>query len=164
MAARLGRLRKEVKMLETDPPPGISCWVKKNKSDEMEAQLIGSDGTPYADGLFGLEIQIPDRYPFEPPKVRFTTPVYHPNIDNGGRICLDSLKMPPKGSWKPSLNISTILTSIQLLLSEPNPDDPLMADIAHEFRFDREKFNTKAKEYTKRYASQVKDKENEAIS
>lgn len=36
------------------------------------------------------------RYPNDPPKVRFVTPVYHPNIDNGGRICLDTLKMPPK--------------------------------------------------------------------
>lgn len=34
-----------------------------------------------------------------------------------------------QGAWKPSLNISTVLTSIQLLMAEPNPDDPLMADI-----------------------------------
>lgn len=110
------------------------------------------------------------RYPFEPPKMRFLTPIYHPNIDNSGRICHDALKLPPKvvtncknklnclslvhvrkkwditayiccyvscflfiffiqGAWKPSLNISTVLTSIQLLMAEPNPDDPLMADI-----------------------------------
>uniref|UniRef100_A0A674J8K7 UBC core domain-containing protein n=1 Tax=Terrapene triunguis TaxID=2587831 RepID=A0A674J8K7_9SAUR len=54
--------------------------------------------------------------------IRFLTPIYHPNIDSAGRICLD-------GAWRPSLNISTLLTSIQLLMSEPNPDDPLMADI-----------------------------------
>ncbi len=69
------------------------------------------------------------RYPFEPPKVRFVTRVYHPNIDGEGRICLDLLNMPPKGAWKPSLNISTVLASIGLLLSDPNPDDGLVADI-----------------------------------
>ena len=65
----------------------------------------------------------------EPPKMQFLTPIYHPNIDSAGRICLDSLKMPPKGAWKPSLNISTLLTSVLLLMTEPNPDDPLMTDI-----------------------------------
>ena len=69
------------------------------------------------------------RYPFEPPLARFLTPVYHPNIDTAGRICLDVLKMPPKGAWKPSLNVSTVLASIQQLLGEPNPDDALMHDI-----------------------------------
>jgi ubiquitin-conjugating enzyme E2 T len=64
----------------------------------------------------------------EPPKVRFVTPVYHPNIDAEGRICLDILNPPPKGAWKPSLNISTVLSSIALLLSEPNADDGLVTD------------------------------------
>ena len=63
------------------------------------------------------------------PKVHFVTPIYHPNIDSAGRICLDTLNMPPKGAWKPSLNISTVLASIQLLMSHPNPDDGLMVDI-----------------------------------
>ena len=34
-----------------------------------------------------------------------------------------------KGSWKPVFNIGTVLSAIQLLLAEPNPDDPLMADV-----------------------------------
>ena len=69
------------------------------------------------------------RYPFEPPSVQFVTPIYHPNIDSSGRICLDTLNMPPKGAWKPSLNIPTVLSTVRLLLEHPNPDDGLMADI-----------------------------------
>ena len=69
------------------------------------------------------------RYPFEPPSVQFITPIYHPNIDSSGRICLDTLNMPPKGAWKPSLNIPTVLSTVRLLLEHPNPDDGLMADI-----------------------------------
>ncbi|NWH69183.1 UBE2T enzyme, partial [Geococcyx californianus] len=75
------------------------------------------------------------RYPFKPPKIRFLTPIYHPNIDSAGRICLDVLKSPPKGAWSPSQNIAVLLTSIQLLMAEPNPDDPLMAEIVRELLF-----------------------------
>jgi hypothetical protein len=69
------------------------------------------------------------RYPFEPPCLRFITPVYHPNVDVAGRICLDLLRLPPKGTWRPVITLSGLLTSLQMLLMQPNPDDPLMADI-----------------------------------
>ncbi|XP_056897921.1 ubiquitin-conjugating enzyme E2 T-like isoform X4 [Takifugu flavidus] len=126
---RTSRLKRELQMLSTEPPPGITCWQTEERLDELRAQIVGGTETPYEGGIFTLEIKVPERYPFEPPNIRFLTPIYHPNIDNSGRICHDALKLPPKGAWRPSLNISTVLTSIQLLMAEPNPDDPLMADI-----------------------------------
>ncbi|XP_041278609.1 ubiquitin-conjugating enzyme E2 T isoform X2 [Onychostruthus taczanowskii] len=125
---RASRLRRELSLLATEPPPGITCW-QNGQLDDLRAQILGGVDTPYEKGIFNLEIIVPERYPFEPPKIRFLTPIYHPNIDSAGRICLDVLKLPPKGAWRPSLNISTLLTSIQLLMAEPNPDDPLMANI-----------------------------------
>ena len=62
----------------------------------VSTDVVGNEGTPYAGGVFELDITITDRYPFEPPKFRFLTPIFHPNIDEGGRICLDTLKMPPQ--------------------------------------------------------------------
>ncbi|KAG7387385.1 Ubiquitin-conjugating enzyme E2 T [Phytophthora boehmeriae] len=147
-----GRMRKEIAMLESDPPFGVSAWPKDDKIDQLEAQILGPDGSPYEKGVFQLEIEIPERYPFEPPKVRFLTPIYHPNIDDGGRICLDTLKMQPKGSWLPSVNISTLLTTIRLLMAEPNADDGLMPDIADVFKHNRELFNQKATEMTAQHA------------
>ena len=116
-------------MLERDPPHGICAWPRGDSLTTLEAQIHGPEDSPFAEGVFVLEILIPERYPFEPPKVRFVTPIYHPNIDNCGRICLDSLKMPPKGAWLPSLNVSTLLTTVRLLMASPNPDDGLMPDI-----------------------------------
>lgn len=65
-----------------------------------------------------------------PPKVRFLTKIYHPNIDRLGRICLDILK----DKWSPALQIRTVLLSIQALLSAPNPDDPLANDVAEQWK------------------------------
>ncbi|XP_052834028.1 ubiquitin-conjugating enzyme E2 T [Octopus bimaculoides] len=107
------RMKKELQMLKDSPPPGIACWPKGDSIESLEARM----------------------YPFEPPKVNFSTPIYHPNIDAAGRICLNVLKLPPNGGWKPCLNISTVLTSILVLMNDPNPDDPLMADIVRPFNF-----------------------------
>ena len=77
-----------------------------------------------------------------PPKVRFLTKIYHPNIDRLGRICLDILK----DKWSPALQIRTVLLSIQALLSAPNPDDPLANDVADMWKTDEAKALETAKE------------------
>jgi len=149
-------MKRELEMLTNEPPPGISCWNINDKLDELRASILGNEESPFESGIFKLEINIPNRYPFEPPVIKFITPIYHPNIDNGGRICLDLLKMKPKGCWRPSLNIATLLKSIQLLMSHPNPQDPLMADIANEFSSNKCLFVKKAKEWTQKYAMDEK--------
>ncbi|KAA8534986.1 hypothetical protein F0562_029989 [Nyssa sinensis] len=159
-AARLSlRMQKEFKLLLTDPPPGASFPALSSDTDlsssslsSIDAQIEGPEGTVYAKGIFKIKIQIPERYPFQPPIVTFATPIYHPNIDNGGRICLDILNLPPKGAWQPSLNISTVLTSIGLLLSEPNPDDGLMCEASREYKYNRQTFDQKARSMTEKYA------------
>lgn len=153
---RLGRMKHELTMLKSAAMTGISVWTVDDNIFHLEAQIVGGDDSPYKGGIFKLEIMIPDRYPFEPPHVKFLTPIYHPNIDTGGRICLDVLKMPPKGNWKPSSNIRTVLLSIQLLMNEPNPDDPLMEDISQQYKSDRQKFKETAENWTRRYAAQPK--------
>ncbi|XP_008561349.1 PREDICTED: ubiquitin-conjugating enzyme E2 T isoform X2 [Galeopterus variegatus] len=126
-------------------------------------EILGGASTPYEKGVFKLEVIIPERYPFEPPQIRFLTPIYHPNIDSAGRICLDVLKLPPKGAWRPSLNIATVLTSIQLLMSEPNPDDPLMADISSEFKYNKPVFLKNARQWTEKHARQNQTADEEVL-
>jgi len=54
---------------------------------------LGPSGTPYEGGTFLVDIVIPANYPFEPPKMRFDTRLWHPNVSSqNGAICLDILK------------------------------------------------------------------------
>ncbi|CAG8457796.1 5580_t:CDS:2 [Acaulospora morrowiae] len=155
----LPRMKRELEILERDAPPGIVCYPVDDSFVRFCAQIKGPKDTPYEEGMFKVDVQIPTRYPMEPPKMQFVTPIYHPNIDDVGRICLDILKMPPnelhestQGSWKPSLNISTTLTSLSLLMAEPNPDDPLLVEIASEYKENRSLFLHKARESTLKHA------------
>ncbi|CAG8602654.1 9667_t:CDS:2 [Paraglomus brasilianum] len=148
----LPRMKRELEILERDPPPGIICYPVEDNCLHLTAQVKGPKDTPYEGGIFKIDVQIPGHYPMEPPKMQFITPIYHPNIDEAGRICLDTLKMPPKGSWRPSLNISTTLTSISILMADPNPDDPLTAEIAQEYKMNRELYNRRAREATIKHA------------
>ncbi|KDR11908.1 ubiquitin-conjugating enzyme E2 T-like isoform X3 [Zootermopsis nevadensis] len=148
------RLKRELEYITKSPPPGISCVPKGDSLDVLDASIVGIKDTPYESGVFKIEIQIPEKYPFEPPCARFITPVYHPNIDVAGRICLDLLRLPPKGTWRPVITLSGLLTSLQMLLTQPNPDDPLMTEIADEYRFNRPEYIRKAKECTMKHAFQ----------
>jgi ubiquitin-conjugating enzyme E2 N len=117
-------------------------------------------------GTFKLELFLPEDYPMTPPKVRFLTKIYHPNIDRLGRICLDVLKgtsppppphvasNPPRmtGNWSPALQIRTILLSIQALLGAPNPDDPLANDVAQRWKEDQNAAIQTAREWTEKFA------------
>ncbi|RKP23100.1 hypothetical protein SYNPS1DRAFT_24924 [Syncephalis pseudoplumigaleata] len=60
--------------------------------------------------------------------------------------------MPPKGTWSPASNLSTLLISIRLLLANPNPEDPLLADVAREYMQQRSVYLHKAAAFTQQYA------------
>eukprot|EP00761_Pharyngomonas_kirbyi_P011438 gb/GECH01011463.1/.p1 GENE.gb/GECH01011463.1/~~gb/GECH01011463.1/.p1 ORF type:complete len:148 (+),score=21.12 gb/GECH01011463.1/:1-444(+) len=146
MAAR--KLKKELADLQRDPPLSCSAGPVNEDLFHWQATLVGPSDSPYEGGVFFLDIRFPTDYPFKPPKVKFTTKIYHPNIHSNGNICLDILK----DMWSPALSISKVLLSISSLLTDPNPDDPLVPEIADLYRKDKPRFEQYAREWTRKYA------------
>lgn len=144
------RLAKELKDLNKNPI--TYCTAEPLIEDDLsvwEATIIGPNNSPYEGGTFKLLIHFPDDYPFMAPKIEFKTRVYHPNINENGHICLDILK----SQYSPALTISKILLSICSLLCDPNPDDPLVSEIARIYKCDRFKYEENARNWTKLYAN-----------
>ncbi|CAH9108290.1 unnamed protein product [Cuscuta epithymum] len=142
------RILKELKDLQKDPPSSCSAGPVGEDMFHWQATIMGPPDSPYAGGVFLVTIHFPPDYPFKPPKVAFRTKVFHPNINSNGSICLDILKE----QWSPALTISKVLLSICSLLTDPNPDDPLVPEIAHMYKTDRSKYETTARSWTQKYA------------
>lgn len=97
--------------------PGISAFPSTPENLlNWTATIAGPSDTPYASLTFKLSFQFPSSYPYAPPAVLFKTPIFHPNVDFSGRICLDILK----DKWSAVYNVQSVLLSLQSLLGEPN--------------------------------------------
>jgi len=144
------RITRELADLRSDPPANCSAGPI-NDSDifNWEGIIFGPPDSPFTGGVFNVNIQFPGDYPFRPPRVVFTTKIYHPNINSQGFICLDILKQ----NWSPALTISKVLLSILSMLCDPNPADPLMPDIATQYTNNRAEYEFTAREWTVRYAT-----------
>jgi ubiquitin-conjugating enzyme E2 D/E len=144
------RLQKEYLDIQQDPPS--NCTAGPVSTDDFftwEAMIFGPSDSPFVGGLFKLSISFPSDYPFKPPIVTFKTKIYHPNINAAGGICLDILK----NQWSPALTISKVLLSILSLLTDANPNDPLVPEIANQYKNDRTAYDEKARAWTQLYAS-----------
>ncbi|XP_078679032.1 ubiquitin-conjugating enzyme E2 N [Branchiostoma floridae x Branchiostoma belcheri] len=142
------RIIKETQRLTNEPVPGINAVPDEQNARYFHVDVMGPSESPFEGGTFKLELFLPEDYPMAPPKVRFMTKIYHPNIDKLGRICLDILK----DKWSPALQIRTVLLSIQALLSAPNPDDPLANDVAEQWKVNESHAIETAKAWTRLYA------------
>jgi len=145
----LRRIQKELEDITKDPPSNCSAGpVNDDDLLQWNATIIGPTDSPYEGGIFNLRIHFSAAFPFKPPLVQFVTKIYHPNIAPNGNICLDILKE----QWSPALTVSKILLSISSLLTEPNPDDPLVTEIAEIYKMDIDRFNEIARSWAEHYA------------
>jgi len=150
-SSALKRIMRELKELTTDAPFEEERCTVLTKNDDYfawQATLTGPPGTPYEEGLFFLDVDFPTDYPFKPPKLRFTTSIFHMNISDKGEICLDIIK----DKWSPGFSIKKVLQDVMTLVEHPNLESPLRSDIAKLYKDDRAEHDRQAAEFTKKYA------------
>ena len=148
------RLMRDFKRLQNDPPQGVQAAPLDNNVMVWHAVIFGPDDTPWEvlsfihlitiscvysckltskGGTFKLLLEFTEEYPNKPPSVKFLSKIFHPNVYATGKICLDILQ----NQWSPIYDIAAILTSIQSLLSDPNPTSPANAEASQLFEKDR---------------------------
>lgn len=101
------------------------------------ASVFGPDDTPWEGGIFSLKITFSERYPEKPPRVRFTSEVFHPNVYGDGAICMDIIQ----DQWSPCHSVCTLLMSILSLLTDPNCASPANPEAAQVYQNDRKEYN-----------------------
>ena len=144
------RLQKELIDISKKPVPGCSTGpLCETDMTRWVACLTGPEGSPYAGGNFTVEIKFSTEYPLKPPKVQFVTKIYHPNINASGNICMGLLHQ----GWEPTKTVADILLAIRSLLIDPNPDDPLVPEIAMTYKNNKIEYEVIAKEWTVKYAT-----------
>lgn len=136
-ASTLRSLSNRFNSMQSDPPNGVSAAPTKDDIMKWTAVMFGPEGTIWEGGTFQLEVTFTEEFPTKPPHVRFLNPMFHPNIYANGEICLDILQ----NQWSPIYDIAAILTSIQSLLCDPNPNSPANSEAARLWNENRREYN-----------------------
>ncbi len=71
-------------------------------------------------GRYDFTVHLPENYPFSPPKIKFLTTVFHPNIDIKGEVCLGILS-----EWEAKYTMVTVFNALLSIFQEPNLDNPV---------------------------------------
>lgn len=141
-SAAVLRLLSDLRSIKQEPPGG--CSASPSSDDNLfvwTATIFGPEETPWEGGVFTLRIMFGEDYPEKPPRVRFVSEIFHPNVYNDGTLCMDIIQ----DKWSPCHSISTVLMSVQSLLMDPNCASPANADAARLYETDRHSYNRRVR-------------------
>mmetsp|Transcript_25622 Transcript_25622/g.39945 ORF Transcript_25622/g.39945 Transcript_25622/m.39945 type:complete len:158 (-) Transcript_25622:175-648(-) len=141
------RLSSDYKAISLEPLEGASASPKADDNLFLwQACIFGPPDTAWDGGVFNLTLIFTDNYPAAPPVVKFNTPVFHPNVYSDGTLCLDIIQ----DKWSPAYSVSTILTSVQSLFNDPNPNSPANPEAAKLYVTNKKEYNKKVRASVRR--------------
>jgi len=151
MKRAIKNILKQLELYNKDPIPGLSFEQVPNDAMTLNFTLIGPSDCAWEGCLMNGTITFPEKYPFEPPVLKFITKTFHPNIYTNGKVCLSILNanrdetgyFQASELWSPVLDIKTVFICITNLFVEPNLESPADLDAAIEFRKDNKKYTKK---------------------
>lgn len=139
-------LKRQIADLKRDPPEGFSAGlIDEDNLFKWEVMVVGPPDTFYEGGLFKAHLYFPKEYPQKPPKMRFISEFWHPNVHKDGEVCISILHEPGEDKygyeraserWLPIHTVETILISVISMISEPNDESPANVDAAKDWRED----------------------------
>jgi ubiquitin-protein ligase len=118
---------------------------------KWKALMRAPKNSPYDGYLYQFEIEFPNDYPNSAPKVYCKTDMYHMNISTEGRVCVSSVN----DEWGKAKNISTVLLSIFIIFSKPNPGSQYRGDIAKLYSENIQEYERRVKEHCAKYALKI---------
>ncbi|CAF3652157.1 unnamed protein product [Rotaria socialis] len=104
----------------------------------------------YKEGAYRLEMKFSSDYPFKPPEVHFTTPIYHLNVDKDGLVCIPILQAT--NNWKPSTILADVVKAIVDIIDHPKIDYAMNPEIHKEYSEKRDEYERKAKQMVREKA------------
>ncbi|CAF3466449.1 unnamed protein product [Rotaria socialis] len=121
-----------------------------NQREVVVTGRIFPDSDIYNQGSFMIEMKILNSFPFDPPEVRFLTPIYHPLVGQDGKFCNELLQKHAK--WNNKISLPDVVKAVVKHIDDPNIDYALSVELGREYKENRPEFNRKALEYVKKHA------------
>lgn len=123
----LRRLRNELAAVETDlglNVPDVPDDLEFPFEFEVEVGPVpGYSSRGIECKMHRFVISIGDDYPYERPRVRWLSDIFHPNImhpSEGGSVCVMQLD-----HWDFDSDLAGFIRAVTELINNPNPYDPL---------------------------------------
>lgn len=151
-------IKKHYEIFNKDPVEGVSIGFEHDIF-KWDLIILGPKDSPYEGAIFDVSLIFPDNYPLYPPKLKFNTPIFHPNVYNNGEVCISILHPPgddkygyekAEERWRPVHTVNSILLSVISLLHSPNDESPANVDAGKLWRENKQEFQNVVNSYIKK--------------